>query len=60
MPINFTVVPVEDVEGDGDSEAVAGGSRPPLGKIFRKEDNDENSQGPHLGKDTILHKGCKA
>ncbi|XP_040027863.1 solute carrier family 12 member 7 isoform X3 [Gasterosteus aculeatus] len=52
MPINFTVVPVEDVEGDGDSEAVAGGSRPPLGKIFRKEDNDENSQGPHLEDDS--------
>ncbi|XP_037315070.1 solute carrier family 12 member 7-like isoform X1 [Pungitius pungitius] len=52
MPINFTVVPVEDQEGDGDSEAVAGGSRPSLGKIFRKEDDEENSQGAHLEDDS--------
>ncbi|KAM8850834.1 solute carrier family 12 member 7-like isoform 2-T2 [Spinachia spinachia] len=48
MPTNFTVVPVEDQEGNGDSEAVAGSSRPSLGTIFRKEGEDENSQGPHL------------
>lgn len=60
MPINFTVVPVEDAEGSGGGNssssvaAVGEGSRPvSLGKIFRVEEDDDNSQGPHSGKDTV-------
>ncbi|XP_068422613.1 solute carrier family 12 member 7-like isoform X2 [Clinocottus analis] len=58
MPTNFTVVPVEDAEGSGGGDsssaaAAAGGSRPvSLGKIFRAEDDDDNSQGPHSGDDS--------
>lgn len=54
MPTNFTVVPVEDAEGSGSSAAAAGGSKPvSLGKIFGEEDDEDNSQGPHPGKDTV-------
>lgn len=30
MPINFTVVPVEDEEGDGSSAAATGGTKPDI------------------------------
>ncbi|XP_034054964.1 solute carrier family 12 member 7-like isoform X1 [Gymnodraco acuticeps] len=50
MPINFTIVPVEDAEGDGNSAAAAGSSKPvSLGNMFAKEDDEDNLQGPHSG-----------
>ncbi|KAF3858513.1 hypothetical protein F7725_011714 [Dissostichus mawsoni] len=50
MPINFTVVPVEDAEGDSNSAAASGSSKPvSLGNIFAKEDDEDNLQGPHSG-----------
>ncbi|XP_054458614.1 solute carrier family 12 member 7-like isoform X2 [Anoplopoma fimbria] len=53
MPTNFTVVPVEDEEGGGNSAATARGSRPvSLGRIFREEDNKDDSQEPHSGDDS--------
>ncbi|XP_037644003.1 solute carrier family 12 member 7-like isoform X3 [Sebastes umbrosus] len=42
MPINFTVVPVEDAEGGSNSAAAAGESKPvSLGKIFEEEAGDD-------------------
>ncbi|XP_068558144.1 solute carrier family 12 member 7-like isoform X1 [Cebidichthys violaceus] len=53
MPTNFTVVPVEDAEGSGNSATAAGGSKPvSLGKIFGEEDDEDNSQGLHSGDDS--------
>eukprot|EP00064_Thunnus_orientalis_P002458 superscaffoldBa00000181_g2465 len=50
MPTNFTVVPVEDAEGDSNSAAEAGDSKPAsLGKIFGEEDDEDNLEGLHSG-----------
>ncbi|KAM7401309.1 hypothetical protein PAMA_005482 [Pampus argenteus] len=53
MPTNFTVVPVEDTEGDSNGAAAAGDSKPiSLGNIFGKEDDEDNLEGPHSGDDS--------
>ncbi|XP_054618601.1 solute carrier family 12 member 7-like isoform X1 [Dunckerocampus dactyliophorus] len=53
MPTNFTVVPVKDAEGDGDSAAAAGGGKPvSLNNIFRDDDRDVNSDGSQSGDDS--------
>ncbi|KAM7378796.1 hypothetical protein PAMP_004394 [Pampus punctatissimus] len=53
MPTNFTVVPVEDTEGDSNSAAAAGDSKPiSLGNIFEKEDDEDNLEGLHSGDDS--------
>ncbi|XP_042284303.1 solute carrier family 12 member 7-like isoform X5 [Thunnus maccoyii] len=50
MPTNFTVVPVEDAEGDSNSANEAGDSKPAsLGKIFGEEDDEDNLEGLHSG-----------
>ncbi|XP_037644001.1 solute carrier family 12 member 7-like isoform X1 [Sebastes umbrosus] len=53
MPINFTVVPVEDAEGGSNSAAAAGESKPvSLGKIFEEEAGKDSLQESHSGDDT--------
>lgn len=53
MPTNFTVVPVEDVEGGSSDAAADGGGKPViLGKIFGKEEDEKNLQGLHTGNDS--------
>lgn len=57
MPTNFTVVPVEDAEGGSNSAAAAGDSKPiSLGKIFGEEEDEDNLQGPHSGRNTVEDK----
>ncbi|XP_074506338.1 solute carrier family 12 member 7-like isoform X1 [Sebastes fasciatus] len=53
MPINFTVVPVEDAEGGSNSAAAAESSKPvSLGKIFEEEADKDSLQESHSGDDT--------
>ncbi|XP_073347465.1 solute carrier family 12 member 7-like [Pagrus major] len=52
MPINFTVVPVEDAEGDSNSAAEAEGNKPvSLGKLFGEKKDEDNLQGSNSGED---------
>lgn len=46
MPINFTVVPVEDAEGGGGSAGAAGGAKP-VPTVVVEEDGD-----PSLAQDS--------
>lgn len=52
MPTNFTVVPVEDAERDGNSAAAAAGTSKPisLDKIFREKDDEDNLEGLNSGR----------
>lgn len=53
MPTNFTVVPVEDAEDGGTGTSAAGGSKPAsLGNIFGEEDDEDNLQEHHSGRNT--------
>lgn len=50
MPTNFTVVPVEDMEGGSNNTAIAGGGKPAsLGRFFEAEEDEDNLQGSHTG-----------
>uniref|UniRef100_A0A671WJ39 Solute carrier family 12 member 7a n=1 Tax=Sparus aurata TaxID=8175 RepID=A0A671WJ39_SPAAU len=52
MPINFTVVPVEDAEGDSNSAAEAGGNKPvSLGKLFGEKKDEDNLEESNKGED---------
>ncbi|XP_051943100.1 solute carrier family 12 member 7-like isoform X2 [Hippocampus zosterae] len=52
MPTNFTVVPVNDDEDDGNKAAATAGDKPvSLNNIFRDEDKDDNSDGSQSGDD---------
>lgn len=54
MPINFTVVPVEDAEGDSNSAAEAGGNKPvSLGKLFGEKKDEDNLEESNKGRDTV-------
>lgn len=54
MPINFTVVPVEDAEGDSNSAAEAGGNKPvSLGELFGEKKDENNLQESNKGRDTV-------
>lgn len=54
MPINFTVVPVEDAEGDSNSAAEAEGNKPvSLGKLFGEKKDEDNLQESNKGRDTV-------
>lgn len=58
MPINFTVVPVEDGEDGGSAAAAAaaaagGGKRASLCKLFQGEEDDDSLQGPSSGRNVV-------
>ena len=60
MPTNFTVVPVEDAEGDkggggSNSTAAAGSSKPvSLAKMFGKEkDEEDNLEESNSGENMV-------
>lgn len=51
MPTNFTVVPVNDDEDNGNKAAATAGDKPvSLNNIFRDEDKDDNSDGSQSGR----------
>lgn len=58
MPTNFTVVPVDDVEGGSSGKATgAGGNKSVnLGKLFTEEQDEDNSQGSHSGTEMVHNK----
>ncbi|XP_077414301.1 solute carrier family 12 member 7-like isoform X2 [Vanacampus margaritifer] len=52
MPTNFTVVPVNDAEGNSNKTTASGGDKPvSLNNIFRNEDKENNSDGSQSGDD---------
>ncbi|XP_077393202.1 solute carrier family 12 member 7-like isoform X2 [Festucalex cinctus] len=51
MPTNFTVVPVNDAEGNNKTAANGGDKPVSLNNIFRDEDHEDNSDGSHSGDD---------